>query len=382
MIKLDKTEKYNDLVQQINDAPAEQKSEKIVDAIHELIEANSAKIVEQYKSDYNDLQADKQNAQKMGLRSLTTVEREFYEKVFSPKQAVTVTDINIFPETTTNFVFEEISTGHDLLKYFKSTPAGVNKFITSEFSGKAQWGELTAAITAEISATIKGFNIDAYKLTGFMYVPVAILDLGPEWVDRYVRTVLAEVLEDGVEEGAVVGNGEKGPIGLTKALSGAVDGVHPDKATVALTSFKPAEFAPKLVPLTNSGKRKVGKVLLVVNPADRLGKIIPASTIFINGIYQSILSYIEVEFIESIHVPANKMVAFLPKSYQMGLTKVGVQYSDEFKFLDHLRTYRTVAYGNGRIVDDTMSIVFDITDLAPFAQPVEVVGVVATDEVV
>jgi hypothetical protein len=383
MINLEKNEKYLELVKQINEAPSEEKSQKIVEAMHELIEENSAAVVNQYKKDYEELQANKAHATKMGLRSLSTVEKEFYEKVFSPvKQAMTITDVNIFPETTTDYVFEEIKTNHDLLKYFKTVPAGVNKFITSEYTGKAVWGELTAAITEEISATIKGFSVDAYKLSGFMYVPTAILDLGPVWIDRFVRTVLVEVLEDGIEEGAVVGTGESGPIGLVKSLTGATDGVHPNKSTVALTSFKPEEFSPKLISLTNGGKRKLSKILLVVNPQDHLGKVIPASTVFSNGSYQSVLSYLPVEIIESKHIPANKMVAFLPNSYQMGLTKVGVQYSDDFKFLDHLRTYRTVAYGNGRIVDDSMSIVFDITNLTPFVQPVSVEGVVQTQEVV
>lgn len=382
MINLEKNEKYLELVKEINEAPGDQKSEKIVEAMHQLIEANSNEIVSQYKADFNELQANKENAAKMGLRTLTTAEKEFYNKVFAPKQAITVTDINIFPETTSNYVFEEIKTNHDLLKYFKTVPAGVNKFITSEYTGKALWGELTDAITAEISATIKGFNVDAYKLSGFMYIPEAILDLGPEWIDRYVRTVLIEVLEDGIEEGAVVGTGEKGPIGLTNSLSGAVDGVHPAKTPVVLTSFKPEEFAPKLIPLTNGGKRKLGTILLVVNPSDRLGKVIPASTVFTNGNYQSILSYINVDIIESAHVPDNRMVAFLPNSYQMGLTKVGVQYSNDFKFLDHVRTYRTIAYGNGRIINDNMSIVFDISGLTPFVQPVTVEGIVETQEVV
>lgn len=382
MINLEKNEKYLELVKGIEEATAVEKSEKIVEAMHQLIEENSAEIVNQYKNDFNELQANKENAAKMGLRSLTAKEKEFYAKVFAPKQSITVTDVNIFPETTTNYVFEEIKTNHDLLKYFKTVPAGVNKFITSEYTGKAVWGELTSAITAEISATIKGFDVEAYKLTGFMYVPIAILELGAEWIDRYVRTVLVEVLEDGIEEGSVVGTGATGPIGLVKSLTGAVDGVHPNKATVALTSFKPEEFAPKLIPLTNGGKRKLGRVLLAVNPSDRLGKVIPASTVFVNGNYQSILSYVNVEIIESAHVPANRMVAFLPESYQMGLTKVGVVYSDDFKFLDHLRTYRTVAYGNGRIVNDNMSIVFDITNLVPFVQPVSVIGTVSTQEIV
>ncbi|MPW26406.1 phage major capsid protein [Alkalibaculum sp. M08DMB] len=382
MINLEKNEKYLELVKEINEAPGEQKSEKIVEAMHQLIEANSSEIVSQYKSDFNELQANKENATKMGLRTLTVGEKEFYNKVFSPQQSITVTDINIFPETTSNFVFEEIKTSHDLLKYFKTVPAGVNKFITSEYTGKVLWGELTDAITSEISATIKGFNVDAYKLSGFMYVPEAILDLGPEWIDRYVRTVLIEVLEDGIEEGSVIGTGEKGPIGLVKSLSGAVDGVHPNKTPVALTSFKPEDFAPKLIPLTNGGKRKLGRILLVVNPADRLGKVIPASTVFTNGNYQSILSYINVEIIESAHVPTDRMVAFLPESYQMGLTKVGVQFSNDFKFLDHVRTYRTIAYGNGRIINDNMSIVFDISGLTPFVQPVSVEGIVQTQEVV
>ncbi|OMK58976.1 hypothetical protein [Clostridioides difficile] len=57
-----------------------------------------------------------------------------------------------------------------------------------------------------------------------------MLDLGAEWLDRYVRVVLTESISLGLEMGIVAGTGKDQPIGMMKDLKGSVvEGVYPDK---------------------------------------------------------------------------------------------------------------------------------------------------------
>ena len=52
------------------------------------------------------------------------------------------------------------------------------------------------------------------KLTAFLPVGKAMLDLGPVWLDRYVRAVLADAAALGLEEGLINGTGKDMPIGM------------------------------------------------------------------------------------------------------------------------------------------------------------------------
>ena len=67
-----------------------------------------------------------------------------------------------------------------------------------------------------------------------------MLDLGPEWLDNYIRTILYEALANGLEDGIVNGTGKDEPIGMTKQVGDNVTvtaGVYPDKAVVKITKF-------------------------------------------------------------------------------------------------------------------------------------------------
>ena len=48
-------------------------------------------------------------------------------------------------------------------------------------------------------------DLEQTKLSAFLPVCKAMLDLGPEWLDRYVRTILAEAIANGLEEGIISG---------------------------------------------------------------------------------------------------------------------------------------------------------------------------------
>ena len=66
-------------------------------------------------------------------------------------------------------------------------------------------------------------------MTAFIPIANDMLKLGPEWVERYVRTIITEAMAVGLERGYVAGTGNNEPIGLLKDLKGAVvEGVYPD----------------------------------------------------------------------------------------------------------------------------------------------------------
>ena len=258
-----------ELVQSLNDAPAEEKSAKIIEAIQLAVNESQKEIVERYQREFTEVQANKESFAKYGLRTLNADEKAFIDKLKDPKQLAvfsTNDQDELIPTSITNYIFEDLRQEHPFLKYVKWVPAGVKKWILSEASGKATWGKLDAKITSEITAALSEIDIEANKLSAFAFIPKGILDLGYEWIERYIREVLLEVNEDGLEEGFITGDGDDAPIGLLKKLSGATDGVYPDRTAIAIEDFSIKSLGTHFYTLTDSGKRRIGKV------RDRIGR--------------------------------------------------------------------------------------------------------------
>lgn len=64
---------------------------------------------------------------------------------------------------------------------------------------RATWGELCEEIKKELQTGFKLVNMTLLKLSAFIAVCKAMVDLGPEWLDNYVRQVLYEALANGLE---------------------------------------------------------------------------------------------------------------------------------------------------------------------------------------
>jgi len=366
-----------ELVQSLNDAPAEEKSAKIIEAIQLAVNESQKEIVERYQKEFAEVQANKENFAKYGLRNLNAEEKAFIDKLKDPKQLAvfsTNDQDELIPTSITNYVFEDLRQEHPFLKYVKFTPAGVKKWILSEASGKAKWGKIDAKIVDEITAALSEIDMEANKLSAFAFIPKGILDLGYEWIERYIREVLLEVNEDGLEEGFITGNGKDAPIGLLKKLSGATDGVYPDRKAVAIEDFSIKSLGTHFYTLTNNGKRKVGKVLMLVNPADAYTKVAEAST-YLNasGEFKKVFPF-AIEVIESVHVPVNKAILYIPNTYVGGISRMGISFSDQYQFLEDNRVYKIVTYGNGRLVHENQAVVLDITNVKPMAFNVKVVS--------
>lgn len=366
-------ENIKDYLQRINDASKEERSETVLHVMQEMLDEAESSIVEQYRAMAEQVNIDASNAQRYGIRQLSADEKAFYQQLTSGSITAD-TQSDLIPTTLVNYVFEDLRRQRPLFEFIDWTPAGVKKWFTSEKNGTAKWGELTATIADEVKGEIKVIDLEAHKLSAFSLIPLAIIDLGWDWVDKYFREILLEANEEGLEEGIVAGTGKNGPIGIIRKLTGAVDGVHAERTATAITTFEPVEIGPHLANLTNNGKRIVPEVVLICNPVDYFTKVMPATQMLTSGgEYRTVFPY-NVKFVQAIGVPSNRVILMLPNAYAAGISRMGISKSDEYKFLDDARTYKIVTYGNGRIKKEDMAVYLDITNLKPLAFNVNVVN--------
>lgn len=361
--------KIEDLIKELNDAPAEQKSEKIVETIQSIIDESYAEVINQYQREFEEYSATKESDKKFGLRSLTAEEKQWIDRVIKQEDTSSLTgnEIDYLPETTVSYIFEDLKTAHPLFQYIDWAPAGVQKWFLSERSGKATWGKLTRAIIDQIEAGIKTLDLEVNSLSAFMFVPKAIINMGYKWIDRFVRTVLLEVNEEGLETGIIAGNGNDAPIGLLKDLEGLVQsGIYPDKTAIAITELGPDSFGELVLPTLNrGGKRNVDTIVIIANQNELDTKIYKATHVLgFNG-YVKADNYKNFVYVASPDVPANKAIAYIPGKYTAGISRMGIDYSDHYKFLEQLRTYTVLTYGNGRLKANDDAVVLDITNLEP-----------------
>ncbi len=328
-----------------------------------------------------------------GTRALTSEETSFYEKFIQsaklnhPQQAFTGTD-DVIPKTVIDAVFEDLASEHPLLNLIDFQPTGaLIQTLTSTTSGVAKWGRLDKTIADELSAAFAVANLQLMKLSAFVPVAKSMLDLGPIWIDRYVRAMLSEALASGLEEGIVDGDGlgdggETGdamPIGMTRSLTVGEGGVYPRKTPVTVTALDPVTIGNILNTISqgpNGKRRNVSRLLMVVNPADYFTKVYPATTPrTADGMFAMNALPYPMDVVVSAYVPASHAIFGLASKYMMymGTSKGGkLEYDDSYKFLEDVRTYLIKLYGNGRPKDTNAFVYADISGLVPYVPSVTV----------
>ena len=326
-----------------------------------------------------------------GVRQLTSEERKYYMAVIeamksaNPKQAPSDPNLT-FPTTTINAVFDELQTRHPLLSRINFRPSGgaVELLMSTNGYQQAQWGELCDDIVKELLAGFVKVDTMLLKLTAFLPVCRAALDLGPEWLDDFVRQVLYEALANGLEYGIVAGTGNKEPIGMTRQVGPDVTvtgGVYPLKAAIPITDLQPETLGAILatIAVDPSGKpRQVRDVILLVHPADYFTKIFPATTIMgPDGTYRNDVLPFPMTVIQSLAVTQGQAVLGIAYRYfaVAGTPKEGrIEYSDHYRFLEDERVYTIRVYANGQPMDNTAFQVLDISNLAALSYRVQLVG--------
>jgi len=149
-----------------------------------------------------------------------------------------------------------------------------------------------------------------------------------------------------------------------------VGGVYPQKEAITVTSFDPQTYGSlvsRLAKTRNGKPRKVSGLILVVNPFDYFSIVMPATTIMTpNGSYVNDVLPVPTKIIQSVAVERNEAILGIGKKYLLGVGgDRGIQFSDDYKFLEDKRYYKIVAYSNGFPKDDNAFLRLDISDLDP-----------------
>ena len=320
-----------------------------------------------------------------GVRVLTSGEKAWYQKFIeasrnaNPKQAFTDLITNeSMPTTVVEDVFKDMQTEHPLLAKINFQYVGfLTKWILSDTPSQlAKWGEVNSAIVQELTASFKVMKLDQAKLSAFIFVAKDMLDLGPEWIDAYVREILKSAIAAGLELAIVSGNGLNQPIGfdrnIKKGVTVSTETGYPQKTAIAVTDFTPKTYGglvAKLVKTEIGRARTFTGVTLICNMVDYLTKIMPATTVLNTaGDYRSNIFPFPTEVIPSEAVTEGKAILCLTENYFLGVgtSNEGViEYSDEYKFLEDLRTYKVKMHATGRCSDDNDAILLNISNLNP-----------------
>ncbi len=362
---------------------------QVAEAFDKFGEALEQKIIERF----SELQQsnDKVILTSRGQRQLTSVEQSFYDDIIGafkapdPKAALAGVETT-FPITIIDEVINDIQAEHPLLAAinFQNTTGSTRWLYSDDSTPLATWGALTAAITEEMSATIKNVDFNLTKLTAFIPVPKDLLELGAVYLDAYVRAILSEASANGLEYGFINGTGKNQPIGMIRDLSVQTNGEYAEKGKLKLNSFEPTEYCGLIANLAkreNNSYRNVTEVALIVNPKDFITKIIPGTTVMgTDGTYKNGIFPFPTKVYPSSQIGSGEAILgisingkiFYKAFYAGALSKI--DYSDETRWLDDERVYITKLYAYGRPVDNTSFIYLDISSLVAAVLKVKVVS--------
>lgn len=383
----------------INFAREKEASVKIMEAMKTGNEAEIQKawqafhksIADQITADFAEVQQSNDAAilAQRGYRQLTSQETKWYQKLTAalksadPKQAFTAligTDVeeDMMPTTIFEDVYKDLEEEHPLLKKISFQYVGyITKWIMNDHTAqRAVWGAINDEITKEITSSFKIMDIKQAKLSAYAFIEKDMLDLGPTFLDAYIRRVLKEAMACGLEYGIINGNGVNEPIGLIRDIHNGVsfstETGYPVKSKETLTSFAPAEYGAlvaKMAVKENGKKRKIGTVTLICNQADYLTKVMPATTVLnMNGHYVNNLFPLPTEVVVSNELnDGDAILAILPEYSLFAGGKRGetIEYSDDFKFLEDTRYFKTKQFATGRAWDNTSALYVDISKLDP-----------------
>ena len=357
---------------------AENKSEAIAQAADMIASKKYEKLIAELTEQNARAAADEGYRKSLNLRMLSKEETEFYEKFRDIKQAITASQVDIIPTTVVDKTLEDVKKASDLLSLVDFAPADVKKWLIGTHTGEAVWGDLTAGITGELSATIKGVNFEQHKLSVFMVIPKAIRDLALPFVDKYFTAILAEAMRNGLEKGYLNGNGKTGPVGIMNKLEAfETNGTAAAKDVLnTIKKFSPKGLAGVRKTLSNDGKRVVPALELICNPLDEAEYVDPAmfGEALVGGYRNT--SFMPINKHVTPNCPQGKGIFTLKGVYTMGATGAKFTEYDQTKAMEDADLVIGKCYANGAAVDDNCAVVFDITKLEEYVLPVtQVTGV-------
>ncbi|MEK4148923.1 phage major capsid protein [Robertmurraya sp. FSL W8-0741] len=361
-----KKQAYMNVVKDENSTP-----DQLENAFSEMFTALQTDLTEKITAEARNEVHDAQILAARGQNVLTSEERKFFNAVV---QEGGFKEDTILPITTQERVFEDLVTAHPLLDEIGLQDLGaVTRFIYSDPTKAYAWGALFGEIKGQINAAFREEQIGQLKLTAFAVIPKDMLELGPEWVERYVRTLLVESYSVGLEYGLINGRGpsQNEPIGLMKDVNSSTGAVT-DKTSSGTLTFAPSQFGEVVAgelhdvikELSTDAKDKARKVLskvvMVVNPIDAISVQARNTIQTANGQWVTALPY-NIKVIESEEIPEKKALFFVKGTY---LAAVAGGYKtnkfDQTLAIEDAMLYTIKQFANGKPKDNKTALVYDL----------------------
>lgn len=357
-------------------------AEKVAEAFQNYSNALVEELREAQTSNDNEILA------RRGVRVLTKQEKDYYNgliKAFkSPnaKQELSKYEVAM-PETIINDTLTDLKTSHPLLDAINFRNVSfLTKWILNDGEKKnAKWGAITSKVTEEIEGAFKEIDVKQNKLTCFFLLSQDLVDLGPSFLDAYVREVLSEAVYSAFEDSIVNGNGKDQFIGMTMNLSSESGGEYTAKTVVKMNDID-KDYLVNVAKLAKTEKginKTFSNVILVVNMTTYLTKILPAVQFRVpsTGQYVNDQFPFATEVIISNAIADDRAVLGLKEKY---LALVGrgkdpaITYDDSYKFLEDQRTFKAKLYATGRPYDNTDFLYLDVSKLKAYTLKVEQVA--------
>ncbi|MCQ6531086.1 phage major capsid protein, partial [Bacillus mycoides] len=177
--------------------------EQAASAMVEFANSIQQNIINEARQVVNEDLTDQQVMTSRGLQVLTRDEHAYYNEVIANKGFVGVE--TLVPPTVFERVFEYLRQNHQLLTHIQFVnTTGVTEWVVKKGSVQsAWWGKLCEEIKELLDEGFEVIRTSLYKLSAYVPICNAMLDLGPVWLDRYVREILSESMAIALEEAIV-----------------------------------------------------------------------------------------------------------------------------------------------------------------------------------
>jgi len=340
------------------------------DAYENYFNVLQSEVASAITKEVNNEMLDRSILQQRGQNVLTSDETKFFNAAVLDGG---FNDDSILPVTTQERVFEDLTTEHPLLAALGLQDLGaVTRFIYSDATKAYAWGPLFGPIAGQINAAFREEQISQFKLTAFAVIPNDMLELGPVWVERYVRTVIVESYSVGLEYGYVNGKGPTAsePIGLMKDV--AVNGAVSDKVSSGTLTFAPSQYGEvvagelygvvKALSVDAEGKSRkaLNNIVMVVNPVDAIGVQARNTIQTANGQWVMALPY-NIQPVESEEIPVGKALFFVKGQYLAAIAGgYKLKKFDQTLAIEDATLYTIKQFANGKPKDNKAALVYDL----------------------
>lgn len=312
-----------------------------------------------------------------GVYRPTTEEKAFLDRIFknevgnNPTQGGNV----VIPKTLIDRVMEDLEHDEegiiDLID-FQNTTGSVEWMVAVADAPVATWGEICDPITKELSMGFKVYNTMTNKLSCYVPYCLALLELGYEWQEAYVRRYIELGMSMTLTKAFISGDGSNKPWGMAYNYDFATD-TGTIKNAVKLTALDKANFAPVFAGMAVNGmglRRNLNDLHLFVDSQTYYNYVFANNgSVNADGRLYTILDQLGITLrIVETGLPAGQAILGMPKRYagQMSFNSSPrgvITYSDDFLFLEDKRVYKAKAFADGMPKDQNSFVLLDLTGL-------------------